>query len=362
MHDNPDIRERHGGNIYGVREGVTDFSANISPLGMPDEVRRAAEDAVMRSDIYPDVAATALRKAASKATGVDENAFAFGCGACDLIYRITLALRPERVLIEGPAFSEYEAAARLSGAEITFHLEPESCGFRTRTDALIGAITERKPDVVFVSTPSNPAGTVTKTEDMLRILAVCEGTGAKLVADVCFSHFVLGKASELYSCISSRRGELHKGLIIIDSFTKIFATAGMRFGFAAFGDTEDARLATNILQPWPVSTVAAAAGIKCFGLGAKAVEAANYTAVQRKRMTEELNAMGLKAFDGEANYILIKGSKNLAQQLLTKGFLVRNCANYAGLGKEFIRVAVKTADENGRLLAAFREIMQWQKR
>ena len=51
MHDNPDIRERHGGNIYGVREGVTDFSANISPLGMPDEVRRAAEDAVMRSDL-----------------------------------------------------------------------------------------------------------------------------------------------------------------------------------------------------------------------------------------------------------------------------------------------------------------------
>jgi threonine-phosphate decarboxylase len=74
-----------------------------------------------------------------------------------------------------------------------------------------------------------------------------------------------------------------------------------------------------------------------------------------------LSALGLKVFTPAANYIFFKGVQNLYEELLAKGILIRQCGNYAGLNKEFYRVAVKNHNENEILLKEIKEcVMSFQ--
>ena len=45
-------------------------------------------------------------------------------------------------------------------------------------------------------------------------------------------------------------------------------------------------------------------------------------------------------------------SRELSARLASRGILVRDCSSFHGLGKDHIRVAVRTAEENDRLIAA----------
>ena len=59
---------------------------------------------------------------------------------------------------------------------------------------------------------------------------------------------------------------------------------------------------------------------------------------------------------GEANYLLFEGPTGLAEALLARGILVRSCDNYRGLSDRWYRVAVRTPQENDRLMAALQEV------
>ena len=104
----------HGGDWagYEAQYGTAplDFSANISPLGLPPAVREAAVRSLDQAASYPDPLCRALAGALAQAEGVDPDWCLCGCGAADLIYRAALARRPARALVTAPAFSEYEAA------------------------------------------------------------------------------------------------------------------------------------------------------------------------------------------------------------------------------------------------------------
>ena len=113
----------HGGNIYkkakelGLREDqILDYSANISPLGIPAHIKKAMVDAIEGSVNYPDPDCTALREAIGRQDGVEPGAVACGNGGADLLYRLAFGLKPEKVLLPVPAFVEYEEAMTAAGA------------------------------------------------------------------------------------------------------------------------------------------------------------------------------------------------------------------------------------------------------
>ena len=62
-------------------------------------------------------------------------------------------------------------------------------------------------------------------------------------------------------------------------------------------------------------------------------------------------------FEGKANYLLLKTSAPLAAGLAAHGILIRECENYPGLSREFYRIAVRTREENERLLSATQEVL-----
>lgn len=64
----------------------------------------------------------------------------------------------------------------------------------------------------------------------------------------------------------------------------------------------------------------------------------------------------MKIFPSEANFLLLKTQIPLYRLLLERGILIRNCANYTGLGQDFYRIAVKGHPENVQLIEALLDI------
>jgi threonine-phosphate decarboxylase len=115
-----------------------------------------------------------------------------------------------------------------------------------------------------------------------------------------------------------------------------------------------------------VSNVAQAAGIAALDdVRAYIRKSTAYIDSQRKSMIENLSAMGLTVYPAYANFIFFHCSWeiDLAQELRKKGLLIRDCANFAGLGSGYYRTAVLTKEKNTRLLEAIKEVQAlWQSR
>ena len=93
----------HGGDWMGYRErfgrDALDFSANVSPLGLPEGVAQAIREALAEADRYPDPLCRTLRAALSRAEGVPPEQILCGNGAADLIFRLVWAAKPRRALV-----------------------------------------------------------------------------------------------------------------------------------------------------------------------------------------------------------------------------------------------------------------------
>lgn len=338
------VKYIHGGDIYKYDNKILDFSANINPLGMPDTAKNAIINGIDKYEAYPDYSSRQLRNALSIFYNFDSDRIVCGNGAADLIFRICLALRPKKVLIPSPTFSEYEEAAKISGGVVHNHILRESENFDV-TLKIIESI-DKDTDMVFLCSPNNPTGRAIDLRIIEAILIKLQENKGILVLDQCFVHFLLDE--DEYFAINLLKK--YDNLIILGAFTKIFAMAGLRLGYALFGSKDIAAKIENTLQPWAVSTVASEAG--CAALSRDFInKTKQYVKEQRDFLTNSLSDIGIRVFESQANYILIKSDQNildgdLADEALKHGVLIRKCSNFRGLSSSFFRIAVRTEEEN----------------
>ena len=345
----------HGGDWMGYREqfgrDALDFSANVSPLGLPKGVADAITAALPQADRYPDPLCRTLRAALSEAEGLPAAQILCGNGAADLIFRLVWAAKPRRALVTAPTFAEYAAALDTAGCEVKRFYLGEAEDFAV-TDALVDAVDE-STDMVFLCQPNNPTGQLASPGLVEKLLRRCEACGAILAVDECFLDF-LPDADRWTAKPLLESGSL----VIFKAFTKLYGMAGVRLGYCLCGDEALLEKMQTAGQPWAVSSLAQAAGIAALKETAYVDEVRALIAQQRPAMTAGLRALGLRVIDGKANYLLFRAPADLNERLRPLGTQVRSCANYPGLGPEWYRTAVRTAPENARLLEIMRELLE----
>lgn len=345
----------HGGDWAGFAAEYgampLDFSANVSPLGVPDEVRRAIEQAAAQADRYPDPLCRALRAAIAQKEAVPAEYILCGNGAADLIFRAVLARKPRKALVTAPSFAEYAAALETVDCEIVRYALKEERDFRLEADFL-QAITPDM-DMVFLCQPNNPTGLTSPRELLLRIAERCRDCGILLVLDECFTDFL--DAPEAHSL----KGELERfpNLLILKAFTKLYAMAGVRLGYALSADASQLEVLAKAGQPWAVSSLAQAAGIAALREKDYVQRLRRLIGAERPWLLGKLTALGLRVIPGEANYLLFACTRPLTLLLRQRGILIRSCANYPGLDDRWYRVAVRSHEENQRLVEALREVL-----
>ena len=346
----------HGGDWAGYRarfgHDALDFSANVSPLGLPQGVADAIVAALPTADRYPDPLCRELRTALSRAEQLPEPWILCGNGAADLIYRLVWALKPRRALLPTPTFAEYAAALESVGCEVKRETLHEADDFAV-TEAFVQAVNQ-SIDLVFLCQPNNPTGQITPPELVQRLVRRCADCGAVLVVDECFLDFL----QQRDALTAKPLLQTAPNLVILKAFTKLYAMAGVRLGYALCSNTALLAKMQAAGQPWGVSSLAQAAGAAALRETAYADAVRALIADQRPRLAAGLRALGLQVIEGSANYLLFRAPETLGAALQQRGVCLRSCGNYPGLSAGWYRTAVRTAPENEQLLQTMREVLK----
>lgn len=349
----------HGGDIY--HQKITyDFSVNVNPLGIPWAVQQILRDSVGHWDCYPDPQCRQLTRELAGHHGVEGERIVCGNGAADLIYRLAFVQRPRKALLPAPTFSEYERALSAVGCRVRHYRLSEERGYEMDVEELAGLLEEG--DILFVCNPNNPTGQAVPNRQVARLLQACRRKQAFLVLDECFCEF-LSRPKD-YTMMGDIRD--WPEAVILRAFTKSYAMAGLRLGYAVCGDPAVAGRLRRAGQPWSVSLPAQEAGVAALGEKGYLEQTRSLVSTEREYMREALAKLGFIVFPSQANYLLFKDTGedrhgNLWEQLRRRGILIRDCSNFCGLGRGFsfryYRTSIRTREENEILLDAVRALV-----
>lgn len=337
----------HGG-IYSAGLGfdpkILDFSSNVNPLGFPASIKNGLKKNIALFSVYPDSSSAKLRNSLEKYTRVPKDQIIVGNGATEIIYNFCKAfLNKCNVLIPIPTFGEYESAARLHGAKISYF---KTMNLNQDIDDFLDAIPRNK--CVFVCNPNNPTGSLTSQKNMLKILDVSHDNSTLVFVDECFIEIASNPNESIVSKL--RRFD---NLFILRSMTKSFGLAGLRVGYG-LGSKNMIEILNRIKIPWNVSGIAQDTAIKALSSKSHLEKTRKLIEKERKFLKTSISKIsGFGCYDSDANFILIRlkiNSKQMQKKLLKKNILIRDCSSFKGLDDKFIRIAVRTRNENQKLV------------
>jgi len=356
----------HGGKIREAAAalgfdvaGLLDFSMNVNFLGPTPGVLAAARRAVDEMAWYPLDPPVGVRRAAATFLDVSEDRVILGNGASELIFLVAACLRPRRVLVVGPTFTEYERAARAWGAEIDVLWLSEDRDFRLApADLDDPALHARiaQADLVFLCDPNNPTGALFERDARDRLLDLAGASGTPVFIDESFLAFT----DAWPDASATRRADTHA--IVLHSFTKILAMPGLRVG-ALVVSPELAAVLGPRTPPWNLNCVAQTAALAAFSERDVLAETPAATAAARTALREGLADVSFieRILPADANFLCLRLARPEATHLAARlrdehGILVRDLSSFPGMGPHYLRTAVRAPEDNRRLVEAVNAI------
>lgn len=344
----------HGGNIYKYKKNIIDFSSNINPLGMPDNLIKDINDSIEDIINYPDPDYIKLRTKIASNYNVDYKNIVVGNGGIQLIHNAIEFINGESILIVSPSFVEYEKASKRFNKEVKYYLLLEENDFKLKIDEFL-KFDFNDIDNVIICNPNNPTGKYIEKKDIIKIIEYLKLKNINLILDESFMDFLDDKLSLI------DKVNKYDNLIIIRSLTKFFAVPGLRLGFLVSSNNELKNKINKYRESWSVNIFANEFGINVFDNNEYILKTKEYIYSENKYLFEQLNEMNLfKVYSSVANYIFLKSKYEIdwKKELLNYNILIRKCDNYIGLNDRFYRVAVKDNDSNLKLINSIKKIKE----
>lgn len=286
---------------------------------------------------YPDDSAEAIIDKLAAWLGKSPAQLMVGNGSSELIELILKTfLEPgEKVMSFAPTFSMYEIFTLLyNGRYVDVPLRDD---FTLDVDAFIAAVRKEQPKIVLMSNPNNPTGVTVPKADLLRIV---EAADAVVVIDEAYIEF--GGESAIDEV------EHYDNLVVLRTFSKAVALAGIRLGYLAANETLTGYI-RRVKSPYNLNAVTQRIGLSVFD---KTEEiAANVALVQRERARVEtaLAEMGLEVVPSDANFVFFRTDKCFYDDLVSEKVLIRR---FGGELDGWYRMTVGTPEENRLALEA----------
>jgi histidinol-phosphate aminotransferase len=317
---------------------------NESPLDWPRDLK---EQVLLRLlelpwNRYPDFELCRLRSALAAAYGLEAENVLAGNGSNELLLTALLTLAPGAdVIVPSPSFALYEKMATIVGGRVVrVPLDPASG--RIPVGEMAARARESRGALIVVCSPNNPTGGVLAQGELERLLE----SGATVLLDRAYGDFV----PDVFP-------PLHPRLVVLSSFSKSYALAGLRIGWLAAA-APLCRELRKVRLPYSVNVVSeeiALAAIRSPGLRHRAVA---LVSAERGRVRSRLEEIGVEVFPSGANFLCFRtgGAGRLFARLRDRDVLVRDVGSYPRL-EGCLRVSIGTQEENDRFLAAMGEVL-----
>ncbi|MPZ81123.1 MAG: histidinol-phosphate transaminase [Actinophytocola sp.] len=358
MDDLPLREDLRGASPYGAPQldVHTRLNTNENPYPPPPalvaDVTAAVAEAAADLHRYPDRDATALRADLASyltaSTGVPlsvANLWAAN-GSNEVLQQILQAFGgPGRTALGfEPSYSMHPIIA--TGTRTEWAPTPRRADFTLDTARAAEVLTERAPDVAFVTSPNNPTGGSIPLDGLRALIEAAPGL---VVVDEAYVEF-----SSRPSAVRLIE-EFPARLVVSRTMSKAFAFAGGRLGYlAAAPAVVDALQFVRL--PYHLSSLTQAAARAALRHAEDTLRSVHALAAERDRVMESLGGLGLDVVPSDANFVLFgqfADARASWESYLEHGVLLRDVGIPGHL-----RVTIGTPAENDVFLAASKEIVR----
>ncbi|HKT67536.1 histidinol-phosphate transaminase [Burkholderia sp. 22313] len=328
--------------------GFVKLDAMENPYSLPAPLAAALGERLAQVALnrYPAPRPSALLDKLRRAMGVPAACdVLLGNGSDEIISMMAMACAKPgaKVLAPVPGFVMYELSAKL--AHLEFVGVPLKADLTLDADAMIAAIAEHRPALVYLAYPNNPTGTLYDEADVERIIAAAQH--GLIVIDEAYQPFAerswLPRAAEF------------DNVVVMRTVSKL-GLAGIRLGYLA-GRPAWLTEFDKVRPPYNINVLTqATADFLLDHLDVLDAQAAELRA-ERTRLAQAVAGLpGATVFPSAGNFLLVRVPDAAAvfDALLTERVLVKNVSKMHPLLVECVRLTVGSPDENARLLAALK--------
>ncbi|WP_433704042.1 histidinol-phosphate transaminase [Paraburkholderia sacchari] len=274
-----------------------------------------------------------------------------GNGSDEIISMITMACAKPgaKVLAPLPGFVMYAMSAKF--AQVEFVGVPLKADFTLDCEAMLAAVAEHRPAVIWLAYPNNPTGTLFADADIERIVEAADAAGGLVVIDEAYQPFA-------QSSWMSRAGAFDN-MVVMRTMSKL-GLAGIRLGYLA-GRTAWLNEFDKVRPPYNVNVLTqAAADFLLDHIDVLDAQAAQLRADRAQLAADVAKLPGAEVFESAGNFLLVRvpDASAVFDTLLTARVLVKNVSKMHPLLANCVRLTVGTPDENARLLAALKLVLK----
>ena len=342
----------HGGNIHEIAvryncrvSDIVDMSSNVNPLGPPPGLIVTLKNQLSGIEMLPEADARGINEAFARRYAISPEKVLAGNGTTQFIYALPKVLESQKVLILGPAYSDYADACKMHDVSYVYEMAKDSDGFFHDLDKVQKLF--HQFDTIFICNPNNPTGVFVPGSVLKKICKKYPGTF--FVVDESYLPFVSRGESE--SLVNADE----KNLVILNSMSKIFRIPGLRIGFV-IADPVVIQKFFRYYLPWSVNSLAQTAIYYLMRQSEEInrfiCQSQQYLKKERDSFLEIMNdCKNIQFFESTTSFVLAKlthgvNSGTVCDLMARQHILIRNCENFAGLSNRFVRVSLKTSDIN----------------
>lgn len=328
--------------------GMTKLDAMENPYLLPqvlrEEIARAVADVAINR--YPDASAHDLKTMIRSVSGLPQGMdVLLGNGSDELIQLLALAVaKPGAVLMSvEPSFVMYKMIAAFTGMKyVGVPLTPD---FALDAPALLAAVQQHQPALVFLAYPNNPTGNLFEAAAIEQVIQAAPGL---VVVDEAYYAF----ASASFIPMLAR----YSNLLVMRTFSKL-GMAGLRLGFLAGAEAWVTQM-EKLRLPYNIGVLTQAVATKLLQNHDVLLQQAAQIRQDRTWLYERLvGTVDVRAYASEANFILfhVAQANKVFEGLKQRGVLIKNLHGSHPALTDCLRVTVGTAEENERFMQALQE-------
>ncbi len=332
-------------------QSIIKLASNENSLGASPNAIIAAQNALLKSHIYPDGACYELKKTLAHFLHVYTDQLTIGNGSenvLEIIVNSYLSIDDEAVISQY-AFLTIPLLIKRHGAH---SIKVPAVNYNHDIKSMISAVTE-KTRVIFIVNPNNPTGTYV-TQDDLKLLLESVSQKIIVVIDEAYSEYIIQEDYPKALALLST----YPNLIVTRTFSKVYGLAALRLGYAV-ASSQITDILNRARLPFNVNSIAASAGIAAILDQHHVAKTVQMNHEGLRQLEDGLHNLKISFIPSVGNFIAFDTASNaldIYQKLLEFGVIVRPLLAYDM--PTYLRVTVGTIAENERFLEALHKVMR----